>query len=168
MNIMINIILLVTLLLPSANLKISPVAQVWRSGSDFSVIHHGIDVGGDERVYSVTSGQLVSGNDAWAGNYAVINTPDGGCQLFAHLDSVIGSGYVTPHTLIGRMGNTGIGSHGLHLHWEIRKKGGCERSTSGIFVIRIATNETELNKYWVNPHDYNPNYFRNHHIWDIE
>ena len=91
-----------------------------------------------------------------------------GCQLFAHLDSVIGSGYVTPHTLIGRMGNTGIGSHGLHLHWEIRKKGGCERSTSGIFVIRIATNETELNKYWVNPHDYNPNYFRNHHIWDIE
>ncbi|HAF96339.1 MAG: hypothetical protein A2X34_05005 [Elusimicrobia bacterium GWC2_51_8] len=143
-------------LLSNANLHVAPVKLAWLCGNDFKVKHPGIDLGGEEAVYSPEGGLVQTGFDSYAGNYALVHTKNGGCQWFIHLRVVspLNNKVIEPNTLLGKMGNTGKGSYGLHLHWEIRKPGACERSDTGFFKVKYPKTEEELKRYWVNPHDY--------------
>jgi murein DD-endopeptidase MepM/ murein hydrolase activator NlpD len=141
----------------------APVELAWVSGSDFGTpyygksIHSGVDLGGDEKVVSVTNGIVrKSGFDAGFGNYVLVYADDGTCHLYAHLDKIIikQRSSVNVGDLIGIMGNTGSGSHGVHLHYEIRTGNNCQLGEGNLFVHLFAESEEELETYWINPHTY--------------
>ena len=90
----------------------------WSAG-----FHTGIDLVGDETIYSSCDGKVVRrGYDKSYGNFIVVqNANDGKYHWFCHLSKIsknTGS-KVTRTTVLGIMGNTG-NSTGKHLHFEIR------------------------------------------------
>lgn len=98
------------------------------TGSDpnypFDQAHYGIDINYIyENVYSTVAGTVTVGFDANGfGNYVMINAGDGLTVYYGHLSKIIvGDGEdVTPGTLLGVSGNTGLSS-GPHLHYEMRQ-----------------------------------------------
>lgn len=98
-------------------------AEYKRKGNWAAGWHTGIDLVGNEKIYSSCSG-IVSdaGTDKSYGNYIVIkNDKDGKYHWFAHLSkiNVKKGNRVERSSVIGIMGNTG-NSTGKHLHFEIR------------------------------------------------
>lgn len=85
--------------------------------------HTGIDLVGDEQIYSSCDGQVVrTGFDKSYGNFIVVkNNADGKYHWFCHLSKInVKAGEkVTRTSKIGIMGSTG-NSTGKHLHFEIR------------------------------------------------
>jgi murein DD-endopeptidase MepM/ murein hydrolase activator NlpD len=87
------------------------------------------------------------------GNFVVVTTSDGGCQVFGHLDSVsIEDGAtVSVSTPLGIMGSTG-NSNGPHLHWEVRTAAGCIQKRDGTFYLNYPKGVEELTANFVDPH----------------
>ncbi len=85
--------------------------------------HTGIDLVGNEKIYSSCNGEVVrTGYDKSYGNFIVIkDSISGKYHWFCHLFKLfIGKGKkVTTTSIIGIMGSTG-NSTGKHLHFEIR------------------------------------------------
>lgn len=84
--------------------------------------HHGIDLTGNDGVYSTCEGKVIFvGNDKYLGNYVVIKDENNLNHYFCHLSSynVSVNANVTYTTKIGLMGATGYVT-GPHLHYEIR------------------------------------------------
>lgn len=85
--------------------------------------HTGIDLVGNEKIYSSCNGEVVrTGYDKSYGNFIVIkDSTSGKYHWFCHLFKLfIGKGKkVTTTSIIGIMGSTG-NSTGKHLHFEIR------------------------------------------------
>jgi len=97
--------------------------QYKKKGSWAAGWHTGIDLVGDEKIYSSCNG-IVSktGYDKSYGNYVVVkNSADGRYHWFCHLAKIsTGAGKkVTRTSVLGIMGSTG-NSTGKHLHFEIR------------------------------------------------
>lgn len=94
-----------------------------RKGNWAAGWHTGIDLVGNEQIYSSCDGEVVrTGWDKSYGNYIVVrNNEDGRYHWFCHLSKIsTGTGKkVTRTTIIGIMGSTG-NSTGKHLHYEIR------------------------------------------------
>ena len=94
-----------------------------RKGSWSAGWHTGIDLVGDEKIYSSCDGEVTrTGYDKSYGNYIVVrNNADGRYHWFCHLSKIsTGAGKkVSRTTVIGIMGSTG-NSTGKHLHFEIR------------------------------------------------
>lgn len=94
-----------------------------RKGNWSAGWHTGIDLVGDEKIYSSCNGEVTrTGYDKSYGNYIVIkNDADGRYHWFCHLSKIsTGTGKkVSRTTVIGIMGSTG-NSTGKHLHFEIR------------------------------------------------
>lgn len=103
------------------NFKVT--AEYKRKGNWAAGWHTGIDLVGNEKIYSSCSGIVsIVGIDKYYGNYIVIkNNKDGKFHWFCHLSKInVKKGdKVERSTLIGIMGNTG-NSTGKHLHFEIR------------------------------------------------
>jgi len=90
--------------------------------------HPGIDIGVPmgTAIYAPVSGVIeVAGNYGGYGMAVGIRTQDGHFILLGHLSevSVRPGQTVTPGTLVGKSGNTGV-STGPHLHVEVRDPGG--------------------------------------------
>lgn len=94
-----------------------------RKGNWAAGWHTGIDLVGEEKIYSSCNGKVIkTGYDKSYGNYIVVkNNTDGRYYWFCHLSKIIaGIGKkVSKTTVIGIMGSTG-NSTGKHLHFEIR------------------------------------------------
>lgn len=94
-----------------------------RKGNWAAGWHTGIDLVGDEKIYSSCNGEVTkTGWDKSYGNYIVVkNDADGKYHWFCHLSKIsVGAGdRVTRTTVIGIMGATGNAT-GKHLHFEIR------------------------------------------------
>ena len=94
-----------------------------RKGNWAAGWHTGIDLVGDEKIYSSCNGEVTkTGWDKSYGNYIVVkNDADGKYHWFCHLAKIsVGAGKrVTRTTVIGIMGATGNAT-GKHLHFEIR------------------------------------------------
>lgn len=94
-----------------------------RKGNWAAGWHTGIDLVGEEKIYSSCNGKVIkTGYDKSYGNYIVVkNDTDGRYHWFCHLSKIIiGIGKkVSKTTVIGIMGSTG-NSTGKHLHFEIR------------------------------------------------
>lgn len=94
-----------------------------RKGNWAAGWHTGIDLVGEEKIYSSCNGKVIkTGYDKSYGNYIVVkNDTDGRHHWFCHLSKIIiGIGKkVSKTTVIGIMGSTG-NSTGKHLHFEIR------------------------------------------------
>lgn len=94
-----------------------------RKGNWAAGWHTGIDLVGEEKIYSSCNGKVIkTGYDKSYGNYIVVkNNTDGRYHWFCHLSKIIaGIGKkVSKTTVIGIMGSTG-NSTGKHLHFEIR------------------------------------------------
>lgn len=94
-----------------------------RKGNWAAGFHTGIDLVGDEKIYSSCDGEVIrTGYDKSYGNYIVVkNDADGRFHWFCHLSKInTGTGKrVSRTTIIGIMGSTG-NSTGKHLHFEIR------------------------------------------------
>lgn len=98
-------------------------AEYKRKGNWAAGRHTGIDLVGNEKIYSSCSG-IVSevGTDKSYGNYIVVrNDEDGKYHWFAHLKRIdVKKGNRVQRTsVIGIMGDTG-NTTGKHLHFEIR------------------------------------------------
>lgn len=87
--------------------------------------HTGIDLVGDEKIYSSCDGKVVrTGYDKSYGNFIVVkNSLDGKYHWFCHLSKIkVNVGQTVLRTnVIGIMGSTG-NSTGKHLHFEIRNE----------------------------------------------
>lgn len=94
-----------------------------RKGNWAAGWHTGIDLVGEEKIYSSCNGKVIkTGYDESYGNYIVVkNDTDGRYHWFCHLSKIIAciGKKVSKTTVIGIMGNTG-NSTGKHLHFEIR------------------------------------------------
>lgn len=94
-----------------------------RKGNWAAGWHTGIDLVGDEKIYSSCNGTVTrTGFDKSYGNFIVIkNNTDGRYHWFCHLSKInVSKGSkVTRTSVIGVMGSTG-NSTGKHLHFEIR------------------------------------------------
>ena len=94
-----------------------------RKGNWAAGWHTGIDLVGEEKIYSSCNGKVIkTGYDKSYGNYIVVkNDTDCRYHWFCHLSKIIiGIGKkVSKTTVIGIMGSTG-NSTGKHLHFEIR------------------------------------------------
>ncbi len=94
-----------------------------RKGNWAAGWHTGIDLVGEEKIYSSCNGKVIkTGYDKYYGNYIVVkNDTDGRYHWFCHLSKIIAciGKKVSKTTVIGIMGNTG-NSTGKHLHFEIR------------------------------------------------
>jgi murein DD-endopeptidase MepM/ murein hydrolase activator NlpD len=94
------------------------------SGFDFSPIHRGIDIAGNEGegVYATDAGVIVYAgwNNYGYGNMVMIDHGNGFQSLYAHLSAFnVGCGLsVGQGDVIGAIGTTGSSS-GSHLHFEI-------------------------------------------------
>ncbi len=86
--------------------------------------HHGIDLTGNDGVYSTCEGKVIFvGYDKYLGNYVIIADGNNLKHYFCHLKNYnvsVGQN-VTYTTKIGDMGSTGYVT-GPHLHYEIRKE----------------------------------------------
>lgn len=105
----------------TGNFKVT--CEYKRKGNWAAGWHTGIDLVGDEKIYSSCDGEVVrTGYDKSYGNYIVVkNDTDGKYHWFCHLAKIsTGAGKkVCRTTIIGIMGSTG-NSTGKHLHFEIR------------------------------------------------
>ena len=103
------------------NFKVT--AEYKRKGDWAAGWHAGIDLVGNETIYSTCSGTVSNiGTDKSYGNYIVIiNDEDGRYHWFCHLSKInVKKGKRVERTsVIGIMGNTG-NTTGKHLHFEIR------------------------------------------------
>lgn len=94
-----------------------------RKGNWAAGWHTGIDLVGDEKIYSSCNGEVTrTGFDKSYGNFVVVkNSQDGKYHWFCHLSkiNVLKGDKVTRTSVIGIMGSTG-NSTGKHLHFEIR------------------------------------------------
>lgn len=86
--------------------------------------HIGIDIIGkeDEPIRSIDKGIVVyAGYTSQDGNFLIISHPNGIISVYKHLKySIKNTGnYVLANEIIGAMGNTGIESKGIHLHFEL-------------------------------------------------
>jgi murein DD-endopeptidase MepM/ murein hydrolase activator NlpD len=94
------------------------------SGYDFSPVHRGIDIAGNEgeAVYATDAGVIVYAgwNNYGYGNMVMIDHGNGFQSLYAHLSAFnVGCGQsVGQGDVIGAIGTTGSSS-GSHLHFEI-------------------------------------------------
>lgn len=101
-----------------------PANQHILSGYDFSQVHRGIDIAGNEgeAVYATDAGVVVYAgwNNYGYGNMVMIDHGNGFQSLYAHLSAFnVGCGQsVGQADLIGAIGSTG-NSSGSHLHFEI-------------------------------------------------
>ena len=101
-----------------------PANQHSLSGYDFSPVHRGIDIAGNEgeAVYATDAGVVVYAgwNNYGYGNMVMIDHGNGFQSLYAHLSAFnVGCGQsVGQADLIGAIGTTGSSS-GSHLHFEI-------------------------------------------------
>ena len=96
-----------------------------RKGSWACGYHTGIDLVGDDTIYSSCDGEVVlTGYDKSYGNFVVVkNNIDKNYHWFCHLShiSTTSGTKVTRTSILGKMGSTG-NSTGKHLHFEIRDK----------------------------------------------
>ncbi len=103
--------------------KFQVTCEFKRKGKWAAGYHTGIDLVGNEQIYSSCDGEVVrTGWDKSYGNYIVVkNSSDGKYHWFCHLSKITtGSGKkVSRMTILGIMGSTG-NSTGKHLHFEIR------------------------------------------------
>jgi len=103
--------------------KFKVTCEYKRKGSWACGWHTGIDLVGDDMIYSSCNGEVIrTGYDKSYGNYIVVkNDKDGKFHWFCHLERITtGAGKkVSRTTIIGVMGSTG-NSTGKHLHFEIR------------------------------------------------
>lgn len=94
-----------------------------RKGNWTAGWHTGIDLVGDEKIYSSCNGTVTrTGWDNSYGNFVVVkNNEDGRYHWFCHLAKInVSKGTKVSRTsVIGVMGSTG-NSTGKHLHFEIR------------------------------------------------
>jgi len=101
-----------------------PSNNHYLSGFDFSAIHRGIDIAGNEgeAVYATDAGVIVYAgwNNYGYGNMVMIDHGNGFQSLYAHLSAFnVGCGQsVGQGDVIGAIGTTGSSS-GSHLHFEI-------------------------------------------------
>lgn len=101
-----------------------PANKHFLSGYDFSPVHRGIDIAGNEgeAVYATDAGVIVYAgwNNYGYGNMVMIDHGNGFQSLYAHLSAFnVGCGQsVGQADLIGAIGTTGSSS-GSHLHFEI-------------------------------------------------
>ena len=101
-----------------------PANNHYLSGYDFSEVHRGIDIAGNdgEAVYATDAGVVVYAgwNNYGYGNMVMIDHGNGFQSLYAHLSAFnVGCGQsVGQGELIGAIGSTGQSS-GSHLHFEI-------------------------------------------------
>ncbi|HXD08451.1 MAG TPA: peptidoglycan DD-metalloendopeptidase family protein [Anaerolineales bacterium] len=101
-----------------------PSNNHYLSGFDFSAIHRGIDIAGNEgeAVYATDAGVIVYAgwNNYGYGNMVMIDHGNGFQSLYAHLSAFnVGCGQsVGQGDVIGAIGTTGS-STGSHLHFEI-------------------------------------------------
>jgi murein DD-endopeptidase MepM/ murein hydrolase activator NlpD len=101
-----------------------PANQHVLSGYDFSPVHRGIDIAGNEgeAVYATDAGVVVYAgwNNYGYGNMVMIDHGNGFQSLYAHLSAFnVGCGQsVGQADVIGAIGSTG-NSSGSHLHFEI-------------------------------------------------
>ena len=103
--------------------KFQVTCEYKRKGNWACGWHTGIDLVGDDKIYSSCDGKVVKiGYDKSYGNYIVVrNNVDGKYHWFCHLSKISAKEGipVSRTTIIGIMGNTG-NSTGKHLHFEIR------------------------------------------------
>lgn len=96
-----------------------------RKGNWAAGWHTGIDLVGDEKIYSSCNGEVTrTGFDKSYGNFIVVkNSQDGKYHWFCHLSKIsVSKGQAVSRTsVLGIMGSTG-NSTGKHLHFEIRNK----------------------------------------------
>jgi murein DD-endopeptidase MepM/ murein hydrolase activator NlpD len=100
------------------------------------------------------------------GNYVVVDSSDGTCQVFAHLESfegelaeieVGGSTTIDSTDIVGIMGDTGSAEGQPHTHWEVRTSLGCIRNMdTGIFNTYYPSTVDELNAKFIDPSTYIP------------
>ena len=94
-----------------------------RKGNWAAGWHTGIDLVGDEKIYSSCNGEVTrTGFDKSYGNFIVVkNSQDGKYHWFCHLSKIsVSKGQAVSRTsVLGIMGSTG-NSTGKHLHFEIR------------------------------------------------
>jgi len=101
-----------------------PSNNHYLSGFDYSAIHRGIDIAGNEgeAVYATDAGVIVYAgwNNYGYGNMVMIDHGNGFQSLYAHLSAFnVGCGQsVGQGDVIGAIGTTGSSS-GSHLHFEI-------------------------------------------------
>ena len=105
----------------TGNFKVT--CEYKRKGKWLAGWHTGIDLVGNEKIYSSCDGEVVrTGYDKSYGNYIVVkDNTTGKYHWFCHLSHIsTGAGKkVSRTTVIGIMGSTG-NSTGKHLHFEIR------------------------------------------------
>lgn len=105
----------------TGNFKVT--CEYKRKGKWLAGWHTGIDLVGNEKIYSSCDGEVVrTGYDKSYGNYIVVkDNATGKYHWFCHLSHIsTGAGKkVSRTTVIGIMGSTG-NSTGKHLHFEIR------------------------------------------------
>ena len=105
--------------------KFKVTCEYGRKGKWIAGYHTGIDLVGDEKIYSSCDGVVTrTGLDKSYGNFIVIkNDADGKYHWFCHLSKInVNKGQrVSRVSVIGIMGNTG-NSTGKHLHFEIRNQ----------------------------------------------
>jgi len=104
-----------------------------RKGNWAAGWHTGIDMVGDEKIYSSCDGKVVrTGYDKSYGNFIVVkNSYDGKYHWFCHLSKIkvsVGQSVLRTN-VIGIMGSTG-NSTGKHLHFEIRNASNTYGDTS--------------------------------------
>lgn len=103
-------------------------------GSRWGTLHKGIDIdrGMNDNVLAAFGGTITKGNDAWKGNYVIIESVVNGADLqtrYYHMaeESPLSDGSeVIAGTVLGVEGNTGevVGDPGTHLHFETRNGSG--------------------------------------------
>ncbi|MBP1994633.1 peptidoglycan DD-metalloendopeptidase family protein [Paenibacillus eucommiae] len=97
-------------------------------GQRWGRLHKGIDITGNKNIQSADNGKVVeTGYKSDYGNYIIIDHMNGYETLYGHLSKIISSkgDIVEKGEKIGVMGSTGD-STGVHLHFEIHKKGSLE------------------------------------------
>lgn len=111
--------------------KFNVTCEYGRKGNWGCGWHTGIDLTGDDTIYSSCDGIVYkTGYDKSYGNYVVVKSNAGKFHWFCHLSKIKckDGQKVSRITVLGIMGSTG-NSTGKHLHFEIRKECNCYGKT---------------------------------------
>lgn len=116
---------------PVQGVLLRRIADTWGDARSLGRSHEGVDIFARRGtpVYSATEGYVVRvGNGSLGGNFVFVVGPGGVRYYYAHLDTValgIKTGtYVTPHSILGFVGNTGNAEMTApHLHFGMYFRG---------------------------------------------